>query len=397
MSEQLINLNTDLTRLRAEGFDVQILSGLLLLRHVPYVTSKRSVAYGILACPLDLSGEKTIRPSNHKAQWDGEFPCFPDGTALEALRHEQINQKISDTITLRFSFSNKPKEGYADFFEKMSRYTDMISAQATAIEPTATAKAFHPIATSESESVFCFADTATSRAGITDINNKLAGQSIGIIGLGGTGASILDHVSKTPVDTIYLFDGDDFLSHNAFRIPGAASLDELAEKPTKVDYFARRYAHFRHGIVPHACFIRRDNLSLLDNLDFVFVCVDSGQVRKLVGDHLSAKDIPFIDVGMGLNIQNGKILGSVRTTISAPGHRDAAAARIPMVDSDVDNAYTTNIQVAELNALNAIHAVIRWKKFFGFYGDQLNEVQSVYTVEDNDLVNIENEPDQLSE
>jgi hypothetical protein len=34
-------------------------------------------------------------------------------------------------------------------------------------------------------------------------------------------------------------------------------------------------------------------------------------------------------------------------------------------DGDDDDEYN-NIQVADLNALNAIHVVIKWKKLFGF-------------------------------
>ena len=149
MSERLINHNADLSRLRSEGFDVHILGGHLVLMHVPYVTSERKLAYGALACPLNLSGEKTIRPSDHVAQWSGEFPCFADGSPLEALRHSAINQQISDSIILRYSFSNKPKEGYADFYEKMSRYAEMISVQATAIDAYVTARAFRPVTTTE--------------------------------------------------------------------------------------------------------------------------------------------------------------------------------------------------------------------------------------------------------
>jgi tRNA A37 threonylcarbamoyladenosine dehydratase len=45
--------------------------------------------------------------------------------------------------------------------------------------------------------------------------------------MGGTGSYILDLVAKTAVMEIHLFDGDDFNQHNAFRAPGAASLEDL--------------------------------------------------------------------------------------------------------------------------------------------------------------------------
>ena len=59
---------------------------------------------------------------------------------------------------------------------------------------------------------------------------KLMNHKVAIIGLGGTGSYILDMLAKTPVSEIHLFDGDDFLTHNAFRSPGAASLDDLSKK-----------------------------------------------------------------------------------------------------------------------------------------------------------------------
>ena len=65
------------------------------------------------------------------------------------------------------------------------------------------------------------------------------------------GAYILDKVAKTPVPEIRLFDADEFLNHNAFRAPGAASLEELREAPLKVDYFKRVYSRMHRWIIAH--------------------------------------------------------------------------------------------------------------------------------------------------
>ena len=74
---------------------------------------------------------------------------------------------------------------------------------------------------------------------------------MGIVGLGGTGSYVLDLVSKTPVSEIHLFDGDKFYSHNAFRAPGAASIEELENVEYKTDRFANMYGKMRKGIVSH--------------------------------------------------------------------------------------------------------------------------------------------------
>ena len=52
--------------------------------------------------------------------------------------------------------------------------------------------------------------------------------------------------------------------------------------------------------------------------------------------------------------------------------------------SEVDEAYKTNIQIAELNAFNATLAVIKWKQLKGFYNRQGDN--SDYVLSINDLV-----------
>jgi hypothetical protein len=55
-------------------------------------------------------------------------------------------------------------------------------------------------------------------------------------------------------------------------------------------------------------------------------------------------------------------------------------------EADNDNDYDKNIQIADLNAFNAVLAVIKWKKLFGFYADQEKEFFSTYTIDCNMLI-----------
>jgi hypothetical protein len=64
----------------------------------------------------------------------------------------------------------------------------------------------------------------------------------------------------------------------------------------------------------------------------------------------------------------------VRTTTSTPAKREMKK-KLSFGGGDEDDDYTRNIQIAELNALNAVLAVIRWKKHVGFYGDIEHGVQ----------------------
>ena len=56
--------------------------------------------------------------------------------------------------------------------------------------------------------------------------------------------------------------------------------------------------------------------------------------------------------------------------------KDHIASRISVTDREEENAYNQNIQIADLNALNAVLAVIKWKKMCGFYADEEGEHHS---------------------
>ena len=80
--------------------------------------------------------------------------------------------------------------------------------------------------------------------------------------------------------------------------------------------------------------------------------------------------------------------GIVRTTTSAPDHREhiRAHSRIDMAGGG-PGEYERNIQLAELNALNAALAVIKWKKIRGIYQDLGREGDCGYILDGNRIVN----------
>ena len=68
------------------------------------------------------------------------------------------------------------------------------------------------------------------------------------------------------------------------------------------------------------------------------------------------------------------------------GNQDEAARHYKLVVDNGPDAYASNIQIAELNALNAAFAVIAWKKRMGFYQDCKNEHHSTYSLNCNLLL-----------
>lgn len=392
MSQQLISRSKDLQALVDDGYEVEVKAGHLIIHNVPYVNDQRKVKRGKLVSELTMAGDMTARPNTHVVSFAGEHPCDKEGRPLAKIRHQSNRKTICDGLVIDHSFSSKPKSGYGDYHEKMTTYVAIISGHAHAIDPAATAQTRHVIETDDDESPFKYIDTASSRAGIAAITSKLEAARIGIVGLGGTGSYILDLIAKTPVREIHLFDGDEFYQHNAFRSPGAPSAEELKEIPKKVEYWASRYAPMRRGIITHDFHIDDATVGSLEGLDFVFLCVDSGNVKPVMIDKLEALGVPFIDVGMGVEMVEDQLRGIVRVTTSTPEKRDHVREkqRIGLTGGEADGVYSHNIQIADLNALNAALAVIKWKKLCGFYQDLDQEHFMAYTLDGNTIANEDN-------
>lgn len=380
MSQQLINHSPDLKRLRDEGYEIEVSGGYLLIHHVPFIDQNRKIQYGTFVSTLTLSNnDRTGIPDNHVIYFIGDNPCEIDGTNITAIQHNNTTSTLNNLITVNRSFSNKPATGYQNYYEKIKRYADIISAPAKYLDSSVTEKTFKVIMDSRNETVFQYIDTNSSRANIEVINAKLENQKIAIIGLGGTGAYILDIVAKNPVKEIHLYDGDSFDQHNAFRSPGAASLNDLSKNLRKVDYYKKIYSNMHRHICVHDYYLKKDNLQKLNQMDYVFICVDKNSSRKLITDYLVSIGISFSDVGLGVNVVDQKLTGAVRVTSATGVKNDHLSYRIFPEDSD-NNEYATNIQIAELNALNAIFAILKWKKISGIYVDLENEHHSSYSI-----------------
>jgi hypothetical protein len=388
MLRQLLDHNPSIQRLVDEGYHVGTKSGYLFVHDVPYVTSTREIKRATIAD--ELSGEVDSVPKAHTVWFTGSDPYDSKGNALTHLVRPN-NKILIDGIVAQHQFSRKPSNGpknYGNHYKKMVTYIAMLEGYAQVLDPNVSARTFHPIEDDDQESPFRYLDTASTRAGIVLAMSKMKMERIAIVGLGGTGAYILDQLAKLPIQEIHLFDPDTFNQHNAFRAPGAASLEQLKSKPKKVDYLKAMYEPMRSGIIAHAVPIDESNITLVSNMNFVFMAFDGGPAKAALISHLTAHNIPFIDVGMGLQEKNGQLVGQVRMSSITVDNQDKATNQsfIPCSDPE-ENEYDFNVQVADMNALNALLAVIRFKKILGFYNDFENSQYYVYGIFDNSIVN----------
>ena len=241
------------------------------------------------------------------------------------------------------------------------------------------------------KNVFKYPDTNSSRAGIEFLNRKFENQKIAIIGLGGTGSYILDQVAKTPVKEIHIFDGDDFQLHNAFRSPGAVSSEKLETENgiKKVDYYFDIYSNMHTGIIAHAKYVLVESINELRDFNYVFISIDKNVVRYALAKAFLEIGVTFIDVGIGVNKVNDSLSGAVRVTVGSSDKSDHLNLRIGSSESE-ENEYSSNIQIADLNCLNAMLAVVKWKKLSGFYQDIKKEHNSLFLIDTNKLLNEDN-------
>jgi hypothetical protein len=155
----------------------------MLVRDVPYVDRNCAVRRGTLISTLELSGDKANKPTNHVAYWTGEHPRHSDGRKITSFENPSPPQSFGEGLQADFTFS--AKADYRDYHHKITTYIGRITGEATKVDTTATARTDPVIPASDENSVFKYEDTASSRAGIGTLNEKIAGQRIGIVALAG--------------------------------------------------------------------------------------------------------------------------------------------------------------------------------------------------------------------
>lgn len=365
MSIQLINHNEDLKRLKDEGYNISIIGGNVLIQDIPYVNENAEIKSGMIFCSFRLSGENVFQ-NDHTVEFVGEWPCNKNGEKNHGFVNMPRTINLTESIVGSYMFSSKPESGmYANFYDKMTRYIDLLSAPAKSLYPGISAQNFNYKAYTE-DNVFNYIDTFTSRAGILNVTQGIKNQRVAIVGLGGTGSYLLDFISKTPVKKISIFDGDDMLNHNAFRIPGTISIDELRERPSKVEFLKKKYDKLRKGIIAHEVYLDTTNLELLNGHDFIFLALDSAEAKKPIIDYMVQNNMPFVDLGMGITMVDNSLRGTIRKTLVTPENKNHLNKIATSKQADED-LYASNIQISELNALNAIMGIITWKKLYKFY------------------------------
>jgi hypothetical protein len=378
--QELANRNKFIDNLLKLGYDIGFINSHLVVFGVPHLSSNADLGYFDLITTLDLREEYLIdRPSDHKVWINGDVPHNIDGGPV-AMNSGAETHVVSDQIVGTKYLSSKPLRGYYESIdEKINQYLDLIVSPAKHKFPGVTPLRALEAGKQKSPSPLRFPDALSARDGVVELSHKLLGLKVGIVGCGGTGSYIVDFVAKTHVEEIRLFDDDIVHVHTLFRLPGVYGDKHLGMR--KVDVLSSVYSLFHGGIVACPDRVTEATVNVLSDLDFVFVAVDDGPSRQYICAACDGFQVPFIDVGMGLSKGGAGLFGFVRTSGGEMGDfsRLSGTPFLP-AHNPHDNEYRRQPQIAELNALNAAMAVIRFKQHFGYFDRLTNATAHVFDI-----------------
>lgn len=369
--------NADVQALIDDGYSVVIVDDrYLIVENVPYCPAAGKIAYGDIISPYSVINGVSQLNGDHTVWFTGSIPHSAQGASLrDALVADATETLVAGRKAL-CRLSNKPDKAadlaqlLQSFRVKMRHYVNKLSRHARDVDPSARADYRGRLQVNARPSVFYYPNTAVARSGLDAYEDKLRQRKVAIVGVGGTGSYILDALAKTPIEEIYIYDGDKVEAHNSYRMPGALRPGGAFSGIAKTEHLANHYSQMRKGIVGRPVRIDEQNITELGDYSFVFIAIDHGPSRGLIATYLVTRGIPFIDVGIGVDKVAAQVQlhARARVTLVTPQTADLVAT-LPTTD-DTEKAEYDNIQLVELNALNAMLAVVRYKQFLGFYTDE---------------------------
>lgn len=406
MSSSLINRSEDLSGLKSAGYRLEIRGAYLIVRGIPYISHEGAIKTADIVSNLDFvvigNEEVTAQPDNHTVWWTGDTPYYANGESMENYLSCGIwedGHDIGENITVSMQWSRKIKEGgqtrgYKDYKEKIETYIDEVAGQADSIKLGVLESArggWDPTETSHSR--FEYLDTNAYRNGLKGIESRIEDEILAVVGVGGTGSYLVDILAKTNVKEVRLFDDDVIKVHNAFRVAGAARVEELGGQKKKVDWHVDRYGAVRKkGLHVHKVKLDETNFDEICDCTTVFIAVDDLATRRNIQSACTKMKILHVSVGIGLEIEgpsSSQIGGMVKVETNFEACENTAEINKYPHDLDVNlNVYRSNIQTAELNMLGAALAIAEWKAKRGIYRSDRDENNNttIYSVTTGEIV-----------
>ena len=190
---------------------------------------------------------------------------------------------------------------------------------------------------------------------------KSQAQRLAIIGVGGTGTYLVDLLSRSGVQRIDIWDGDEIEERNARRGPGCRDTWNRSNGRNKAEALATWYNHNNTLVVAHPYNWQEDQpAEILQQCSCIFTAVDETEVRQKIHATASRIGIPVIDVGMGVRLEEGQVTGSLQAAV-LPAIQEENGTIEGGEIAGARQQYR-NLVLPELHAMNAAIAVTMWRR-----------------------------------
>jgi hypothetical protein len=145
-----------------------------------------------------------------------------------------------------------------------------------------------------------------------------------VIGLGGIGTPVAEHLSRylmatDPAKPLLLVDGDSYEEGNRARMRFESYDNKAVSKSQELTYQTRGELR----IIPIPAYASEDNIgAIIQESDCILLCVDNHATRKLVSDHcLTLRTVALFSGGNdGVDDTHTGTFGNVQAMIRQDGH-----------------------------------------------------------------------------
>lgn len=142
---------------------------------------------------------------------------------------------------------------------------------------------------------------------------------VGVVGCGGTGSQVIQHLVYLGCRTLVLVDDDIVDETNMNRLVTAMAADIGTPKTIVGRRLAKQVAPTADVLTVQKQLQSQEALDVLMGIDLLFGCVDNDGARLILNELSLAYEIPYIDLAVGIDVNKGQIsTAGGRVTVVLP-------------------------------------------------------------------------------
>ena len=152
-----------------------------------------------------------------------------------------------------------------------------------------------------------------------DGQERLERLNVGVVGLGGTGSQVVQHLAHLGVKRFVLVDDDRIESTNLHRLAGGTRSDVfLRRRKTAIARRTVRRISSGREVRRFGDVRSPSGLDALKTVDVIVGCVDNDGARMIMTEVAAAYLIPYLDIGVGIEQTGPRAIGG-RASFFIPG------------------------------------------------------------------------------